>query len=70
MVMMNHIIHNQTSLHVSVNNTMYIREGATGFLPYLTLHMQTLGITVKEIAVIYAFLPIASLLGPPISGKH
>ncbi|XP_069992367.1 major facilitator superfamily domain-containing protein 6-like [Penaeus vannamei] len=42
--------------------------GATGFLPYLTLHMQTLGITVKEIAVIYAFLPIASLLGPPISG--
>nr|XP_027238503.1 major facilitator superfamily domain-containing protein 6-like [Penaeus vannamei] len=41
---------------------------ATGFLPYLTLHMQTLGITVKEIAVIYAFLPIASLLGPPISG--
>ncbi|XP_042878928.1 major facilitator superfamily domain-containing protein 6-like [Penaeus japonicus] len=42
--------------------------GATAFLPYLTLHMQTLGITVKEIAVIYAFLPIASLLGPPISG--
>ncbi|XP_047496052.1 major facilitator superfamily domain-containing protein 6-A-like isoform X1 [Penaeus chinensis] len=42
--------------------------GATGFLPYLTLHMQTLGITVKEIAVIYAFLPIASLLGPPLSG--
>ncbi|XP_071542120.1 major facilitator superfamily domain-containing protein 6 [Panulirus ornatus] len=42
--------------------------GSTAFLPYLTLHMQTLGITVKEIAIIYTFLPISSILGPPISG--
>ncbi|XP_042231719.1 major facilitator superfamily domain-containing protein 6-like isoform X2 [Homarus americanus] len=30
--------------------------------------MQTLGITFKEIATIYSFLPISSLLGPPTSG--
>nr|XP_053653742.1 major facilitator superfamily domain-containing protein 6-like [Cherax quadricarinatus] len=42
--------------------------GQTSYLPYLTLHMQVLGITVKEIAIIYSFLPIASLLGPPTSG--
>ena len=39
------------------------------FLPYLTLHMQQLGMTMEEIAVIYAVLPLASLLGPPIMGK-
>ena len=39
------------------------------FLPYLTLHMQQLGLAVEQIAIIYAVLPIASLLGPPIAGK-
>ncbi|KAK7080308.1 hypothetical protein SK128_013082, partial [Halocaridina rubra] len=46
----------------------FFSGGATSFLPFLTLHMQQLGITVREIAIIYAFLPIASLLGPPTSG--
>ncbi|XP_064096935.1 major facilitator superfamily domain-containing protein 6-like [Macrobrachium nipponense] len=46
----------------------FFQGGTMGFLPFLTLHMQQLGITVKEIAIVYAFLPIASLLGPPTSG--
>nr|XP_045600592.1 major facilitator superfamily domain-containing protein 6-like [Procambarus clarkii] len=42
--------------------------GQSAYLPYLTLHMQVLGLTVKEIAIVYSFLPIASLLGPLTSG--
>ncbi|XP_064096936.1 major facilitator superfamily domain-containing protein 6-like isoform X1 [Macrobrachium nipponense] len=42
--------------------------GSAAFFPYLTLHMQQLGITMKEIAIIYAILPVGSILGPPISG--
>ncbi|XP_063588960.1 major facilitator superfamily domain-containing protein 6-like [Penaeus indicus] len=40
----------------------------SSILPYLTLHMQQLGITLKEIAVISAFLPLANIFGPPIAG--
>nr|XP_053646239.1 uncharacterized protein LOC128698164 [Cherax quadricarinatus] len=42
--------------------------GTSSFLPYLTLHMQQLGLSVMEIATIYTVLPVASILGPPISG--
>ncbi|XP_076032426.1 major facilitator superfamily domain-containing protein 6-like [Oratosquilla oratoria] len=42
--------------------------GVAAYLPFLTLHMQSLGITVEEIAIIYAVLPVSSLLGPPIAG--
>ncbi|KAK4317121.1 hypothetical protein Pmani_011755 [Petrolisthes manimaculis] len=42
--------------------------GVFSYLPYLTLHMRQLGITVREMAVVHAFLPLASLTGPPLSG--
>lgn len=42
--------------------------GTSSILPYMTLHMQQLGITLKEIAVISAFLPLANIFGPPIAG--
>ncbi|KAB7496862.1 Major facilitator superfamily domain-containing protein 6 [Armadillidium nasatum] len=42
--------------------------GAICFLPYLTLHMEVLGIDMDKIALIYAFLPIAAIGGPIISG--
>lgn len=42
--------------------------GTSSILPYLNLHMQQLGITLKEIAVISAFLPLANIFGPPIAG--
>ncbi len=38
-------------------------------LPYVTIHMQTLGITIEQIAIIYAVLPFTSFLGPPITGE-
>ncbi|XP_042884942.1 major facilitator superfamily domain-containing protein 6-like [Penaeus japonicus] len=42
--------------------------GTSSILPYLNLHMQQLGITLREIAVISAFLPLANIFGPPIAG--
>lgn len=37
-------------------------------LPYMTLHMQRLGLTTMEMTLIYAILPIIQLLGTPIAG--
>ena len=37
--------------------------------PYYTVHMQQLGLTVREIAIIYAFLPISAIIGPIASGE-
>ncbi len=45
-------------------------SGATAFLPYITLHMLQIGITIEEVGIIYAVLPFASSFGPPIAGKY
>lgn len=37
-------------------------------LPYMTIHMKQLGITVKETAVVYTLLPVSQIVGPPIAG--
>uniref|UniRef100_A0A182LXW2 Major facilitator superfamily associated domain-containing protein n=1 Tax=Anopheles culicifacies TaxID=139723 RepID=A0A182LXW2_9DIPT len=37
-------------------------------LPYLTIHMQSTGLTVEEIAIIYLALPFTTFLSPPITG--
>lgn len=37
-------------------------------LPYMTLHMKQLGLTMAETTVVYAILPIIQLLGTPIAG--
>ncbi|KAK7068369.1 hypothetical protein SK128_017573, partial [Halocaridina rubra] len=42
--------------------------GTNAILPYLTLHMRELGLSMQQIGIIYAFLPIVSILGPPLSG--
>ncbi|CAG0914709.1 unnamed protein product [Notodromas monacha] len=48
---------------------MFCFYGAmAALLPYLTIHMQALGLTIEEIAVIYAVLPFTSFLGAPITG--
>lgn len=41
---------------------------AACLLPYLTVHMRQIGITVEETAIIYAVLPIVGFLGPPTAG--
>ncbi|KAL7638054.1 UNVERIFIED_CONTAM: hypothetical protein RMT77_011679 [Armadillidium vulgare] len=37
-------------------------------VPFLTLQARSLGINEEEVGIIYSFIPIASLIAPPISG--
>lgn len=37
-------------------------------MPYLPLHMQSIGLTMDEIALIYLALPCTTFLAPPVSG--
>uniref|UniRef100_U5EED9 Putative transporter n=1 Tax=Corethrella appendiculata TaxID=1370023 RepID=U5EED9_9DIPT len=49
--------------------TLFVMYGATSsLLPYLTIHMQSIGVTVEEIAIIYLALPFTTFLSPPITG--
>lgn len=41
----------------------------SSLLPYLTIHMQSIGLTVEEIAIIYLALPFTTFLSPPITGE-
>ncbi|XP_055333048.1 uncharacterized protein LOC129584763 [Paramacrobiotus metropolitanus] len=45
-----------------------IHGGVAALFPYFALHMMSVGISIKEIAVILFLLPIVSSIGPPIGG--
>lgn len=49
--------------------SLFLIFGATSSLvPYLTVHMQSIGLTVEEIAAIYLTLLFTTCLSPPITG--
>lgn len=49
--------------------TLFVMYGATAsLLPYLTIHMQSIGLTVPEISFVYLALPFTTFLSPPITG--
>ncbi|XP_046673330.1 uncharacterized protein LOC124362674 isoform X2 [Homalodisca vitripennis] len=49
--------------------TLFMMYGATGsLLPFLTIHMQSIGLTVEEIGVVYLALPLTTFLSPPVTG--
>lgn len=49
--------------------SLFVMYGATSsLLPYLTIHMQSVGLTIEEIAIIYLALPFTTFLAPPITG--
>ncbi|KAK9505055.1 hypothetical protein O3M35_009205 [Rhynocoris fuscipes] len=49
--------------------TLFMMYGASAsLLPFLTIHMQSIGLTVEEIAVVYLALPLTTFLSPPITG--
>ncbi|XP_065202542.1 uncharacterized protein LOC135832927 [Planococcus citri] len=49
--------------------TLFVMYGATSSLvPFLTIHMQSIGLTVEEIACIYLALPLTTFLAPPVTG--
>lgn len=62
-------------LHINPNLimlkvTLFVMYGATAsLLPYLTIHMQSIGLTVPEISFVYLALPFTTFLSPPITGK-
>ncbi|CAL8071546.1 unnamed protein product [Orchesella dallaii] len=54
---------------VSLKITLFLYYGAmAAILPYLTIQMKDIGISLSEIAIIYAVLPFTAFLGPPIMG--
>ena len=44
-------------------------SGQSATFAFISLHMKSLGITVREIAVVLLLMPILSSIGPPISGS-
>uniref|UniRef100_A0A182YAS0 MFS_1_like domain-containing protein n=1 Tax=Anopheles stephensi TaxID=30069 RepID=A0A182YAS0_ANOST len=49
--------------------TLFLVFGATSALtPYLTIHMQSIGLTVEEVASVYLTLLFTSCLSPPLTG--
>ncbi|CAG9859820.1 unnamed protein product [Phyllotreta striolata] len=49
--------------------TLFFLHGATSSLvPYLTIHMQSIGLTMEQIAIIYLLLPFTTFIAPPITG--
>ncbi|KAJ8923738.1 hypothetical protein NQ315_010319 [Exocentrus adspersus] len=49
--------------------TLFFLYGATSSLvPYLTIHMQSIGLSMEQIALIYLSLPFTTFLAPPVTG--
>lgn len=40
----------------------------SSLMPYLTIHMQSIGLTIEEISQIYLALPFTTFLAPPLTG--
>ncbi|KAF2367900.1 Major facilitator superfamily associated domain [Trinorchestia longiramus] len=45
-----------------------IYGGMSALFPFLTLQARSIGITESELGIVYAFLPLVALVGPPIAG--
>nr|CAD7397203.1 unnamed protein product [Timema cristinae] len=45
-----------------------VEKTTASLLPYLTIHMQSIGLTVEEISIVYMVLPFTTFLSPPITG--
>ncbi|KAG4066826.1 hypothetical protein HA402_012893 [Bradysia odoriphaga] len=61
--------HGINSNLIMLKISLFVMYGATSsLLPYLTIHMQSVGLTIEEIAIIYLALPFTTFLAPPITG--
>ncbi|GAB6027936.1 hypothetical protein CHUAL_002147 [Chamberlinius hualienensis] len=48
---------------------LFLYNGAYAcLLPYLTVHMRQIGISVEETAIIHSIIPISAFSGPPVAG--
>ncbi|ENN74204.1 uncharacterized protein LOC109540938 [Dendroctonus ponderosae] len=49
--------------------TLFFLYGATSSLvPYLTIHMQNIGLKMEDISIVYLALPLTTFLAPPLTG--
>lgn len=54
---------------VPLKIVLFLWYGGTAcVLPFLTVHMRQLGLSVEETAIIYTIIPFAQLLGPHVAG--
>lgn len=60
----------QVAYNINESNPTFCVAATTIFMPYITLHMIQIGITIEEVAIIYLILPFASCIGPPIAGEY
>lgn len=49
-------------------NNQVLFTATSSLMPYLTIHMQSIGLTIEEIALIYLALPFTTFLAPPVTG--
>lgn len=47
---------------------MTIFLATSSLIPYLTIHMQSIGLTMEQIALVYLALPFTTFLAPPVTG--
>jgi len=48
--------------------TFFTYTGMMALFPFLTLQAKSLGILESELGIIYGFMPITALVGPPLAG--
>ncbi|CAG9762061.1 unnamed protein product [Ceutorhynchus assimilis] len=54
---------------ITLKLTLFFLYGATSSLvPYLTIHMQNIGLKMEDISLVYLALPLTTFLAPPITG--
>ena len=52
----------------SMTFLFFLASGIGVLLPYMTIHMKSLGITVEEIGIIYGVVPFFAILAPSAMG--
>lgn len=58
-----------TKEFVAIKVLFFLIYGASmAMFPFLTLQARSLGITEKELGVVYAFNPVIAIIGPPLTG--
>ncbi|XP_042865012.1 major facilitator superfamily domain-containing protein 6-like [Penaeus japonicus] len=58
-----------TKEFVPIKVLFFLIYGASmAMFPFLTLQARSLGITEKELGIVYAFTPVIAIIGPPLTG--
>lgn len=54
---------------ILLKSTLFFLHGAqSSLVPYLTIHMQSIGLSMEQIGIIYLCLPFTTFIAPPATG--